>query len=86
MRLFSVALLMVASLGLAQPRKGAAAAGGDVKYKATTSYDFEDDVIDGDLTKPDGEYVEARKQVKHTNLIRVREEFRDKVLQSVGEL
>ena len=48
--------------------------------------DFEDDTIEGDLTKPDGEYVEARKKVKHSNLIRIREDFEDKVMQSVGEL
>lgn len=47
---------------------------------------FEDDTIEGDLTKPDGEYVEARRKVKHSNLIRIREEFKDKVMQSVGEL
>ncbi|MGI5864136.1 MAG: adventurous gliding motility protein CglF [Myxococcales bacterium] len=47
---------------------------------------FEDDTIQGDLTKPDGEYVEARKKVEHTNLIRIREEFKDKVLQSVSDL
>ena len=47
---------------------------------------FEDDTISGDLTKPDGEYVESRKKVNHTNLIRIREEFKDKVLQSVSDL
>jgi uncharacterized protein YabN with tetrapyrrole methylase and pyrophosphatase domain len=54
--------------------------------KKTTEYSFEDDTIEGDLSKPDGEYVEARKKVKHSNLIKIREEFKDKVLQSVGEL
>jgi hypothetical protein len=57
-----------------------------VVYKKTTEYSFEDDTIEGDLTKPDGEYVEARKKVKHSNLIKIREEFKDKVMQSVGEL
>lgn len=57
-----------------------------VSYKKQTEYSFEDDTIEGDLTKPDGEYVEARKKVKHSNLIRIREEFKDKVMQSVGEL
>ena len=33
-----------------------------------------------------GEYVEARNKVKHSNLIKIREEFKDKVMQSVGEL
>jgi hypothetical protein len=59
---------------------------GNVKYARHTEINFEDDTIEGDLTKPDGEYVEARKKVKHSNLIRIREEFQDKVMQSVGEL
>jgi hypothetical protein len=60
--------------------------GGGARMQKTTSVDFEDDTIEGDLTKPDGEYVEARKTVKHSNLIRIREDFEDKVMQSVGEL
>lgn len=59
---------------------------GNVRYSKTTTIDFEDDTIEGDLTKPDGEYIEARKKVQHSNLIRVREDFEDKVMQSVGEL
>lgn len=58
----------------------------NVKYSKTTTINFEDDTIEGDLTKPDGEYVEARKRVRHSNLIRIREEFKDKVMESVGEL
>jgi hypothetical protein len=62
-------------------------AGGGGKAKGgPQTIDFEDDTIEGDLTKPDGEYVEARKKVQHSNLIRIREDFEDKVMQSVGEL
>ena len=50
------------------------------------SIDFEEDTIEGDLTRPDGEYVEARSRVKHSNLIRIREDFEEKVMESVGEL
>jgi hypothetical protein len=64
----------------------AAAAEPAKKGEKTQVVNFEDDTIQGDLTKPDGEYVEARKAVNHTNLIRIREEFRDKVLQSVSDL
>lgn len=56
------------------------------RYSKTTTINFEDDTIEGDLSRPDGEYVEARRKVKHSNLIRIREEFKDKVMQSVGEL
>jgi hypothetical protein len=79
-----ITILLFGFSAIAQDKKGG---GGDnVTYKKTTEYSFEDDTIEGDLTKPDGEYVEARKKVKHSNLIKIREEFKDKVMQSVGEL
>lgn len=53
---------------------------------AQQEINFEDDTIEGDLSKPDGEYIEARKTVKHSNLIKIRESFKEKVVQSVGEL
>jgi hypothetical protein len=67
-------------------RKESSGGGGGKAQKGPQTIDFEDDTIEGDLTKPDGEYVEARKKVQHSNLIRVREDFEDKVMQSVGEL
>ncbi|MCU0701191.1 MAG: adventurous gliding motility protein CglF, partial [Myxococcaceae bacterium] len=77
-----IVAISFAASALAQDKKG----GDNVSYKKQTEYSFEDDTIEGDLTKPDGEYVEARKKVKHSNLIKIREEFKDKVMQSVGEL
>jgi hypothetical protein len=74
-------MLVPGSATAAPPPKG-----GDVVYEKKTIINFEDDTIQGDLTRPDGEYVEVRKKVSHSNLIRVREDFRSKVLQSVGEL
>jgi hypothetical protein len=82
-------LWLFLAVGLFAPRAFAQdkrAGEGNVTYKKQTEYSFEDDTIEGDLTKPDAEYVEARKKVKHSNLIKVREEFKDKVMQSVGEL
>lgn len=75
--------LFLLTLSLVAP---AAFAQDNVRYSRTTEINFEDDTIEGDLTKPDGEYVEARKKVRHSNLIKIREEFKDKVMQSVGEL
>jgi Ca-activated chloride channel homolog len=46
--------------------------GGTVTLRKN-SIQFSDDSIEGDLTKPDGEYVTARKRVKHSKLIRVPE-------------
>jgi hypothetical protein len=79
-------LLVVLTVGTGAFAQDEGAKGDGVKYSKTTTINFEDDTIEGDLTKPDGEYVEARGKVKHSNLIRIREEFKDKVMQSVGEL
>ena len=56
------------------------------KAQKRSEFSFEEDTIEGDLSRPDGEYVEALKRVPHSNLIRIREEYRDKVMQSVDEL
>ncbi len=57
-----------------------------VEYEKKTVINFEDDTIEGDLKRPDGEYVEARQKVEHSNLIRIREDWREKVMQSSGDL
>lgn len=57
-----------------------------VEYEKRTVINFDDDTIQGDLTRPDGEYVEARKKVGHSSLIRIRESWREKVKQAGSEL
>lgn len=57
-----------------------------VEYEKKTVINFEDDTIEGDLKRPDGEYVEARQRVEHSNLIQIRKDWRDKVMQSSGDL
>jgi hypothetical protein len=60
--------------------------GANIEYEKKTVINFDDDTIQGDLTRPDGEYVEARKRVSHSNLIKIREEWRDKVKQAAAEM
>jgi hypothetical protein len=57
-----------------------------IEYEKKTVINFDDDTIQGDLTRPDGEYVEARKKVSHSNLIKIREEWRDKVKQAAADM
>ncbi len=76
--------LFAPAFAFAQDSKSAEAAA--TKSQKTTVINFEDDTIEGDLSRPDGEYVESIKRVNHSNLIRIREEYRDKVMQSVDEL
>lgn len=58
----------------------------EVIFKKHTVVDFGDDTIDGNLSKPDGAYLESRKQQRHSRLIKVRESFRPEILQSVQVL
>jgi hypothetical protein len=84
-------LTMVLWLPLAAAAQSAGGRGGDqpqpkVEYEKKTVINFEDDTIEGDLKRPDGEYVEARRKVDHSNLIKIRETWRDKVMQASGDL
>ena len=76
---------LVAAIGLVMSMSTPAWAD-DVVYEKHTVVDFGDDTIDGNLTKPDGQYLESRKKQRHINLIRVRESFRPEILQSVRVL
>jgi hypothetical protein len=84
MRTFALFLLLAPALAVAQSAPSEPKP--NVTYEKRTEINFEDDTIDGDLKRPDGEYVEARRKVEHSNLIRIREDWREKVLQASGEL
>ena len=78
-----VVFALFAPIAMAQT-EGSAGAGEDtVIYRQRTIYSFDGDTIDGDLMRPDGAYIEARKELQHSNLIKVRDNFREKVLESV---
>jgi hypothetical protein len=83
-KLLVTTLLLLPLLGSAQEKKGEAQP--KIEYEKKTVINFEDDTIEGDLKRPDGEYVEARQKVDHSNLIKIREDWRDKVMQASGDL
>lgn len=76
-------ILMSALLLVGMARQSHA---GEVVYKKHTVVDFGDDTIEGDLSKPDGQYLESRKRLRHQRLIKVRESFKPEILQSVRGL
>ncbi|MDH5674140.1 MAG: hypothetical protein OEZ06_18435 [Myxococcales bacterium] len=51
-----------------------------------TSYDFEDDLVQGDLVRPDGENLMVRRRGARESLIRIREHFIPELLKSVENL
>ena len=57
-----------------------------VKYAEKTEYSFDDDVVTGDLVRPDGELTIVRKKGKERSLIRVRQHFIPEMLKSVEDI
>jgi hypothetical protein len=57
-----------------------------VSYAEKTEYTFDDDVVTGDLVRPDGELTVVRKAGKERSLIRVRQHFIPEMLKSVEDL
>ncbi len=51
-----------------------------------TTYDFEDDLVSGDLVRPDGELLNVRRRGRRSSLIRIREHFIPEMLKSVENL
>ena len=58
----------------------------EIIYQKHQVVHFGDDTIDGNLSRPDGQYLESRKRLKHRRLIKVRQNFRPEILQSVRVL
>jgi hypothetical protein len=81
MLIIAVAVAVLAVSGSAWAQDG-----GDVVYRKHTVVDFGDDTIEGDLSKPDGAYLESQKRLRHQRLIKVRDSFRPEILQSVSTL
>ena len=76
------------SNAFAQAAKPAAGAAGDdnVQYKAKTVYDFEDDTVEGDLQRPDGELVNSLKKTEHSSLIEIRKDLIPEMLKSLEDV
>jgi hypothetical protein len=82
--LFAMTMLAgTAGVAFAQAKP---AAGGDVQYKSKTVYDFDDDTVEGDLVRPDGEFVDTRKGAKHSSLIKIRENFIPEMIKSAEDI
>jgi hypothetical protein len=50
------------------------------------NYDFDADFIDGELVRPEGEFLAARRTAEHGSLIRVRQDFIREIVKSAEDL
>lgn len=85
----SIAFAFALGMAIAAPaahaqKKGKGAA--KEESKAAKSYDFTGDEIDGELVKPDGDFLDTRKFASHTSLIRLRKDFIKEILKSAEDL
>jgi hypothetical protein len=81
-----VAVLAMSGSVLAQDEKPAGAPAAAAGEPAATSYDFEDDLVTGDLVRPDGELLNVRRRGNRASLIQIREHFIPEMLKSVEDL
>ena len=57
-----------------------------VQYRQETVIDFSDVALEGELRRPDGAYLLARKRAEFDSLIRLREHFLNELQTSVDNL
>lgn len=69
----------------AKPAAGAAAAPAASGNKVK-NYDFSGDDIEGEIVKPDGEDLNARKFAEHASLIRVRTDFIREIVKAAEDI
>lgn len=84
-----LAVMTLSGKAFAQAKAAAPAGGGgddNTQYKAKTVYDFEDDTVEGDLQRPDGELVSSQKRAEHSSLIEIRKDFIPEMLKSLEDV
>lgn len=81
-RIALASFLSVLAISLLSPSISSAQ---EEKPKVKT-FDFSGDDIDGELVKPDGEFVDPRQFASHTNLIRIRKDFIKEIVKSAEDL
>ena len=79
-----VLLLSAAVAGPAFAQKGGKSP--KTEEKKVQNYDFTGDDIDGDLVKPDGEFIDTRNFGSHTKLISIRKDFIQEILKSAEDI
>src|SRR5262245_10811907 len=96
-RLMIAAMLIVsatAGVAFAQDKPAPAPKAGAAKVGAATTtaaprvrnYDFDADFIDGELVRPEGEFLKGRGKTEHGSLIKIRPDFVREIVKSAEDL
>lgn len=68
------------------PAVEAQSAAGPEDAVDTTTFNFDDDLVTGDLVRPDGERLMARRSGVKNTLVTIREHFIPEMLKSIEDL
>ena len=83
----AMSVTSVSGVALAQGQAKPAGGGDEnVQYKAKTVYDFETDVVEGELQSPDGELLTSVNKQKQSSLIEIRKDFIPEMLKSLEDI
>ena len=83
---FTALALVAVPVGPAAAQAPGGAAPAEGRSGDATNYSFEDDLVQGDLVRPDGENLMVRRRGARESLIRIREHFISELLKSVENL
>lgn len=89
MKQILASVLAVAALTLVTPafaQEGEGEGDNSGEKKKVKSYDFTGDEIDGDLIKPDGDFIDTRGFADYKSLITIRQDFIREILKSAEDL
>ncbi len=88
MKKFAAVAMFAAALisGGAQAQDDESKPAGGGGAAGATTYDFEDDLVTGDLVRPDGELLSVRRRGNRASLIQIREHFIPEMLKSIEDL
>ena len=89
----ALATLAFLSIGFASPAFAADAATNasppaesETRAPGPVHYDFEDDQVEGDIQRPDGELISSIQEAKHESLIEIRRNFIPEILKMIEDL
>ncbi len=80
------ALVSLAGSSAFAQRRGGAEAQGGAQATRTQEFNFTDELVQGQLVRPDGESTRVRRRAAGISLIRIREHFVPEMLKSVENL
>jgi hypothetical protein len=86
MKMTKLLVVPVTALGLTLLVSATTVDTAHAQDSGSTSYDFEDDLVQGDLVRPDGENLMVRRKGARESLIKIREHFIPELLKSVENL